>query len=252
MLTDRLDRIRGATRKITTGRGQKLTEAHLVAAHRKNQQRPHYSPAGFARPPEAPLRDVARRRISFARNESTSTRNSSNDARYALGSARITMSIPVGEASARRAPRILIRASSRTLRLSRFLSTAECPYLGTTNPIRQSPRVVIATRASRSTARSRLPSRAAARRSLPRVSRCRRGKRRSSRAAGSGAGVLRRELDRQPLAAFPATAAQNFTPPPGRHPLTESVCANASLVAGTIRRLTHNYSKKQKKLRVDR
>src|SRR4051794_15529184 len=43
MLADGLDRIRGATRKITTGRWQKLAEAHLIAPNGKNEKRSHTS-----------------------------------------------------------------------------------------------------------------------------------------------------------------------------------------------------------------
>jgi hypothetical protein len=41
MLADRFDRIRGATRKITTGRRQKLAEAHLITPNGENEERSH-------------------------------------------------------------------------------------------------------------------------------------------------------------------------------------------------------------------
>ena len=61
--------------------------------------------------------------------------------------------------------------------------------------------------------------------------------------AASDAGVLAGKLYRQALASFLPTAAQNFTSPLRGHARAKSVCADAALVAGTIRWLTHSDSK---------
>jgi len=112
-------------------------------------------------------------------------------------------------------------------------------------PTRKVPPRVITALTSRTDVRIRFPSRVVDRSSLPRVSRCRREKRRSSRDGGSGAGVLRRELNGEALSPLLSSTAENFTSPFGRHTLAESVRANASLVAGTICGLAHSYSKRR-------
>src|SRR4051812_42498701 len=84
--------------------------------------------------------------------------------------------------------------------------------------------------------RIRFPPRMTASRSLFRVSRNCRAKRTRS----LGAGVLAREPHRQNLAAFLATAAENFTSPLGGHARAESVCADAALVPGTVCGLSHD------------
>src|SRR5919199_2870309 len=99
-------------------------------------------------------------------------------------------------------------------------------------------------------------------RSAPRVSRWRRGKpsraaRLASRSAArsdggdgrSGAGVLARQFDRQPLAPLLAAAAEDLTPPPRRHPRAEAVRADAALVTRTVGWLAHECSRR---LDVDR
>lgn len=59
---------------------------------------------------------------------------------------------------------------------------------------------------------------------------------------GLGGCVLRRQFDRQALAALLATTAQDLAPPARLHARTEPVLPNTTLVAGTIRRLTHSNS----------
>src|SRR5438309_11737494 len=46
---DRLDRVRGATRKIATRRRQQLTEADLIPPNGKNEKRTHRTPYGADR-----------------------------------------------------------------------------------------------------------------------------------------------------------------------------------------------------------
>ena len=152
------------------------------------------------------------------------------------------MSSPGSALALRSGSRRRSRVNSRSSRLSRLRRTADCPCFGTTKPTREGPSRLTATRASINVPRSRRPSRATARSSLPRVRRWRRGKRRRSRdEESSGAGVLRRKLDGEALAPLLASATQDFSSPLRRHPRAEPVRADASLVAGTVRRLTHGY-----------
>lgn len=74
-------------------------------------------------------------------------------------------------------------------------------------------------------------------RSAPRVRRAVGAKRN-----GLGACVLRREFDRQPLTTLLATAAEHLAPPARFHARAEPMLPNTTLVAGTIRRLTHSNS----------
>src|SRR2546423_12540619 len=53
MLFDRLDRVRGATRKITTGRGQKLAQAYLIATDGENEEHAHGGSRITSRSPAA-------------------------------------------------------------------------------------------------------------------------------------------------------------------------------------------------------
>src|SRR5215213_7281867 len=91
--------------------------------------------------------------------------------------------------------------------------------------------------------RIRFPSRMTASISLLRVSRNWRENRAREAcpepAEGSGAGVLAREAHRQDLAALLPAAAEYCASPLGFHARAESVRANAALVPGTIRGLTH-------------
>lgn len=63
-----------------------------------------------------------------------------------------------------------------------------------------------------------------------------------------GGRVLRRQLDRQPLAPLLAAPAQNCASPLGLHAGVESMLANPALVPRTIRRLAHSYLRKLLKI----
>lgn len=130
--------------------------------------------------------------------------------------------------------RISCRAISRNRRLSRLRATAVCAYFGTMNPTRGCPRGEAIHRSSRLSVRMRFPSRVTRSNSTLRVSRRGRENRRRS-----GACVLRRKPNGQPLPTLLPTTAQYLTPPPCRHPLHESVRANAPLISRTIRWLAH-------------
>jgi hypothetical protein len=54
------------------------------------------------------------------------------------------------------------------------------------------------------------------------------------------AGVLRRQLNRQPLAPLFPAACQHFASPPSRHPLAETMRLDPALIPRPIRGLTHN------------
>ena len=126
------------------------------------------------------------------------------------------------------------RMSSRKRRRRRLRSTAVCLCLGTIRPTR-APEEVEAKRTSRVGVCIFLPRRRRLSISVFRTSLFARGKRRVLRSC-----VLRRELDCQALPALLPAPAQNFTPPLRCHAGAESVCPDATLVAGTICRLTHS------------
>ena len=149
--------------------------------------------------------------------------------RYARGPARMTTSM---EGSMGRSRSLAI---SRRRRFNVFRSTAVCRCFGTITPMRGWPRGEATARTSRCSVRIRLPSRATLDRSFPCVNRRVRGKPNCLSAA-----VLRRQLDRQPLAPLLAATAQHFTSPPRGHARTESMRADPALVAGTVRWLSHD------------
>jgi len=178
-----------------------------------------------------------------ARSVSNSARSASWEALYAERRARITISITNPALDARSALSSVNRVSSRRVRFRRLRRTAVCPCFGTMNPIRLFGPSRVSTRMSRYALRTFLPSRASACSSAPRVSRYRRVSRRLAFDDESGAGVLTRQLNREALSSLPPTATEYFASPPRRHALAETVRANASLVAGTIRGLAHENSK---------
>jgi hypothetical protein len=152
---------------------------------------------------------------------------------YAAGLARITRSTAGSSASVESSRR---RTSSRNRRLRRLRSTAVCLYLGTMKPTRGCDRAEARTLASRfkpgGGSRTRFPVRRTAASSALLVSRYARGN--ASRAC-----VLRRKPNGQPLAPLLATTTQSFASPAGRHARAKPVRLDSTLVAGTIRGLSH-------------
>ena len=126
------------------------------------------------------------------------------------------------------------RASSRSRRFNRLRSTLVCPCFGTISPTRGCGRGEATARNSRCSVRMRFPSRAMTRMSASRVSLRLRGNRKAS-----GAGVLARQLNREPLTPFLPAPAQNFSPPTCRHPRAKAMRLDTALVTGTVRGLTH-------------
>jgi hypothetical protein len=162
-----------------------------------------------------------------------STASASNDAAYASGRARITTSTD-GATGRRR-----VRTSSRSRLFNRFRSTADPEYRGTTIPTRGCPRREAIARTSRCMVRIRFPSLATLWSSAPRVSRWLRGKPSLGRDGGSGAGVLVRDLNSQPLPPLLPAPAESLASPLRGHTSPKSVRTSAPLVAGTVGRLTH-------------
>jgi hypothetical protein len=159
--------------------------------------------------------------------------STSNDAVYASGCARMTMSTE-GMVAKRR-----VRTNSRRRRFSRLRSIADLEYRGTTIPTRGCPRGVAIARTSRYMVRSRFPSRATLCSSTPRVSRWLRGKSSPCRSCPSGAAVLARDPNSQPLPSLLPTAAESLAPPLGGHTSAKPVRTGTPLIAGTISGLTH-------------
>lgn len=223
MSFQRLHGVRRTTRHEPARRRQKRRERDLIAAHQKNQHPPHHSRSAPATNP-SPIRVISRR-------------SSANVTRYATGRARMMASNEPMRG------RISTRAISRSRRLSRLRATAVSAYLGTMNPTRPPPlpppppgcpRGEAIHRSSRLSVRMRFPSRVTRSNSARRVNRCGRVNRRRS-----GACVLRRKPNGQPLPTLLATPTQYLTPPTRRHPLQKSMRANAALVPRTIRWLAH-------------
>jgi hypothetical protein len=161
-----------------------------------------------------------------------------NDAAYASERARITTSTDGAPARNR------VRTSSRNRRFNRLRSTADPEYRGTTIPTRGCPRGEAIARTSRCMVRTRFPSRATPCSSIPRVSRWLRGKRRPCRdSCRSGAGVLARDPNSQPLPALLSATAESLAPPLCGHASAESMRPDAPLVTGTIGGLTHENSR---------
>lgn len=127
------------------------------------------------------------------------------------------------------------RTSSRRRRFSLLRATAVCRCRGTTIPTRICARGEALTRTRSAFVRRAFPSRRMRSSSGRRVTRAARGNSR-----WLGAGVLRRQFHRQPLASLFATAAQNVTPPPRLHACTKAVRAHSTLVARTICGFTHD------------
>ena len=150
-----------------------------------------------------------------------------------------------------------MRTSSRRRRLSRFLSTAEWPYLGTMIPARTSGGVdtsdgegEAAARTSSVPVRTRFPSFLTRSSSDAFVIRCALGKRARGESPVIGApdsgsrDVLARDPDGETLAPLLAAAAQDITPPSCSHAGPEAVRTDALLVTGTISGLAHCSSRK--------
>jgi hypothetical protein len=93
-------------------------------------------------------------------------------------------------------------------------------------------------RTSKCAVRARTPCARTHCRSVPRVRRRACGHRRDD---DSGAGVLGRELYREPLPPFLAAATQNFPPPFRFHSRTKTMFANTAGVARTVCGLTHEF-----------
>jgi hypothetical protein len=159
--------------------------------------------------------------------------STSNDAVYASGCARMTISTDGIVAKSR------VRTNSRRRRFSRLRSTADLEYRGTTIPTRGCPRGVAIARTSRYVVRIRFPSRTTLWSSTPRVSRWLRGKSSPCRGRRSGAAVLTRDPNSQPLPSLLPTAAESLAPPLGGHAGTKPVRTGAPLITGTIGGLTH-------------
>lgn len=153
-----------------------------------------------------------------------------NDAVYAPGFARTTTSM------GGRRRNSCVRMISRSLRLSRLRDTADCRCLGTTSPTRGCAKGEAMTRTSRCSVRNRFPFVLTCRSSARCVSRWLRGN-----ASDSGACVLGRQLNGEPLAALLATTAENCAAPFCCHALAESMGTDAALVAWTIGGLAHEY-----------
>jgi hypothetical protein len=162
-----------------------------------------------------------------------SVSTASNDAAYASGRARMTTSTD-SVVDRRR-----VRTSSRKRRFSRLRSTADPEYRGTTIPTRGCPRGEATTRTSRCMVRIRFPSRTTPWSSTPRVSRWLRGKASLCRGCRSGAGVLARDPNSQPLSPFLPAAAESLASPFRGHASAEPMCPGAPLVTGTVGGLTH-------------
>jgi len=140
--------------------------------------------------------------------------------------------------SAGREGRTVRRTMSRMRLFRRFRSTELRPYLGTTMPTLGRQRREAMNRTSRWAVRNRFPRSRTASSSPSRVRRFARGKNRRS-----DAGVLRRQFDGQPLAPLFTATAQHFPSPLVSHPRAKAVCLDSTLVARTISRLAHVYSK---------
>lgn len=151
----------------------------------------------------------------------------SNDASYALGHGRINTSIGAITGSMR------VRTNSRSRRLSRFRSTMVRLYFGTMIPTRANANGEATIRTSKCPVLIRFPVRLIASMSVAREIRC-------ARENVLRAGVLRRQLNRQPLAPLLPATCQHFASPPSRHPLAETMRLDPALVPRPIRGLTHN------------
>jgi hypothetical protein len=135
--------------------------------------------------------------------------------------------------------RTRVRTNSRRRRFSRLRSTADLEYRGTTIPTRGYPRGEGITRTSRCVVRIRFPCRATLWSSTLRVSRRLRGKLSPCRGCWSGAGVLTRDPNSQPLPPFLPAATESLASPLRGHASAESVRTSAPLVTGTVGGLTH-------------
>lgn len=158
---------------------------------------------------------------------STSAAKTSKDTSYAFGNGRMSTS-QGGSAGKSR-----MRVSSLRRRRSRFRSTTDRLYFGTMTPTRAYATGEAATRTSRCSVLIRSPVRLIVSISIARDRRC-------ARASVLRACVLRRQLDRQPLAPLLPATGEDLTPPPCRHALTKAVCLNPALVTRPVRGLTHN------------
>lgn len=168
---------------------------------------------------------------AFRTSFTSSSRSRSNDAIYAAGSAKTTVSPFVEAASCS------VRTISRRRRFTRFRATAEFEWRGTMMPMRCGVIALAVERTSSSAPRVRLPFARTAARSAPRVRRSARGKRSRLRS-----GVLRRQLHCQALTPLLAAPAQYLPPPLRGHAKTEPVLADSFLVSWVVRRLSHHYS----------
>ena len=156
-----------------------------------------------------------------------SAANVSNTAEYAFGHDRINTSHGGRTGNSR------IRTSSRSRRRSKLRSTIVCLCFGTMIPTRANANGEAATRTSRCPVLIRFPVCLTPSISVARDNRC-------ARENVLHAGVLRRELNRQPLAPLFTAARQHFASPASRHPLAETMRLDPALVPRPIRGLTHN------------
>ena len=208
-----LDRIRRTRRKIATRRRQQRRNGELVESYERHKHRTH---------------DYLACRSTAVMLSFSSPARLSNDAVYAFRCALTTAS------TGARVPSSWVRTISRSRRLSRFRSTALCPYFGTRKPTRGWRRGEARTRTSRCLVRTRFPFRPTSWMSEPFVSRWLRGK--VSPLRGS---VLRWQLYRETPTSLLASPTQYFAAPFGFHPRPEAVGSDPSLVAGAICWLTH-------------
>src|SRR5687768_12392395 len=109
-------------------------------------------------------------------------------------------------------------------------------------PTRERRRGEATARTSSSPVRIRFPSRRTACRSASRVSRWLRGNGLGADGSGAG-GVLRRQLNGQPLTTLLAAPAQRGAPPLRGHARAEAVRPDPALVAGTVGGLAHENSR---------
>jgi hypothetical protein len=224
----------GGTTWIITARGRQQRRQHdLIRPHEQDEHGPRHCSDDVDDRTARRLIHRGNRRGNCVAARTISIASSSNDAVYASGRARMTMSTESIVAKRR------VRTSSRKRRFSRLRSIADLEYRGTTIPTRGCPKAEAITRTSRCIVRIRFPSRATFWSSTPRVSRWLRGKSSPCRGCWSGAAVLARDPNSQPLPPFLPTAAESLASPLGRHAGTKPVRTGTPLIAGTIGGLTH-------------
>ena len=219
---ERLDRVRGATGKIAARGRQKRRKDDLVRSHQ------HHEEPAQASSEEADHKRGARRASACsapARSDSIAPK----DAWYAFGRARTTRST----GGSRRSHRS--RTTSRSRRFSRLRSTAVCLCRGTMKPTLGCAKGEARARTSKYSVRIRFPFAFTCCSSARVVSRWLRGN-----VSGSGARVLRGQLNGEPLPTLLAAPAEHRAAPTRGHPLPEAMRSDAALVARTIGGLAHD------------